>query len=284
MKPDVICGSSIGALVGAAYASGQLDKLEKWCTGLGWTTVVRLMDLSWSGGLIRGARLFNLFNTILDDVDIDALPVPYGAVATELGSGREVWLRHGKMLDAVRASCAMPGIFRPAVRDGVLLVDGGLVNPVPVSMCRALGADVVIAVDLSWGKLGVYRDRGKGKEDSGNALPDGTVEMPVAPREMPGWLGKLGRGWMMRAANKVEEQVREHHVRMPSILEVFTTSLDIVEMRVARSRLSGDPADVLLTPLLPGFRTMDFHRSKEAIEEGRAAVERMAPLIEQVIG
>jgi NTE family protein len=159
VKPDVICGSSIGALVGAAYASGQLDKLEKWCTGLGWTTVVRLMDLSWSGGLIRGARLFNLFNTILDDVDIDELSVPYGAVATELGSGREVWLRHGKMLDAVRASCAMPGIFRPAVRDGVLLVDGGLVNPVPVSMCRALGADVVIAIDLSWGKLGVYRDR-----------------------------------------------------------------------------------------------------------------------------
>jgi NTE family protein len=279
VKPDVICGSSIGALVGAAYASGQLDKLEEWCTSLAWTTVVRLMDLSWSGGLIRGARLFNLFNKILDDVDIDELPVPYGAVATELGSGREIWLRHGKMLDAVRASCAMPGIFRPAVRDGALLVDGGLVNPVPVSMCRALGADVVIAVDLSWGKLGVYRDRGKGLEDSGNALPDGTVEMPIAPREMPGWLGKLGRGWLARAAKKVEDQVK-----MPSILEVFTTSLDIVEMRVARSRLAGDPADIMLTPLLPGFRTMDFHRSKEAIEEGRASVERMAPLIEQVIG
>jgi NTE family protein len=242
VKPDVICGSSIGALVAAAYASGQLDKLEKWCTGLAWTTVVRLMDLSWSGGLIRGARVFNLFRAILDDVDIDQLPLPYGAVATELGSGRELWLRHGKMLDAVRASCAMPGIFRPALRDGELLVDGGLVNPVPVSMCRALGADIVIAVDLSWGKLGVYRQR------------------------------------TARAA-KADEPVR-----MPSILEVFTTSLDIVEMKVARSRLSGDPADVLLTPLLPGFRTLDFHRSKEAIEEGRAAVERMAPLIEQVIG
>jgi NTE family protein len=291
VKPDVICGSSIGALVGAAYASGQLDKLEKWSTSLAWTTVVRLMDLSWSGGLIRGARLFNLFNTILDDVDIDKLAVPYGAVATELGSGREVWLRHGKMLDAVRASCALPGIFRPAVRDGVLLVDGGLVNPVPVSMCRALGADIVIAVDLSWGKLGIYRDRnrdkgGVGSDEKGgrlDALPDGTVEMPVAPREMPGWLGRLGRGWMARTAKKVEQQVREQ-IKMPSIIEVFTTSLDIVEMRVARSRLAGDPADILLTPLLPGFGTMEFHRAKEAIEEGRASVERMAPLIEQVIG
>jgi NTE family protein len=238
--------------------------------------VVRLADVSWSGGLIRGARVFNLFRAILDDVDIDELSVPYGAVATELGSGRELWLRHGKMLDAVRASCALPGIFRPAVRDGVLLVDGGLVNPVPVSMCRALGADVVIAIDLSWGKLGIYRERSKGKD----ALPDGTVEMPLAPREMPGWLGKLGRVWMARATRKADEQP----IAMPSILEVFTTSLDIVEMRVARSRLSGDPADVLLTPLLPGFRTMDFHRSREAIEEGRAAVERMAPLIEQVLG
>jgi NTE family protein len=285
VRPDMVCGSSIGALVGAAYASGQLDKLEQWCTSLAWTTVVRLMDLSWSGGLIRGARLFNLFNTILDDVDIDQLPVPYGAVATELGSGREIWLRHGKMLDAVRASCALPGIFRPAVRDGVLLVDGGLVNPVPVSMCRALGADIVIAIDLSWGKLGVYRERDRGREKGpqDRALPDGTVEMPVAPREMPGWLGRLGRGWMARTAKKAEEQAREQ-IRMPSIMEVFTTSLDIVEMRVARSRLSGDPADVLLTPLLPGFRTMDFHRASEAIEEGRAAVERMAPLIEQVIG
>jgi NTE family protein len=287
VKPDIVCGSSIGALVGAAYASGQLGKLEKWSTSLAWTTVVRLMDLSWSGGLIRGARLFNLFNTILDDVDIDQLPVPYGAVATELGSGREVWLRHGKMLDAVRASCALPGIFRPAVRDGVLLVDGGLVNPVPVSMCRALGADIVIAIDLSWGKLGVYRnrsrDKGGGKEADRDALPDGTVEMPVAPREMPGWLGRLGRGWMARTAKKVEQTVRDQ-IKMPSILEVFSTSLDIVEMRVARSRLSGDPADVLLTPLLPGFGTMEFHRAQEAIDEGRASVERMAPLIEQVIG
>jgi NTE family protein len=263
VKPDIICGSSIGALVGAAYASGQLEKLEKWCTSLAWTTVVRLMDISWSGGLIRGARLFNLFNTILDDVDIDQLAVPYGAVATELGSGREIWLRHGKMLDAVRASCAMPGIFRPAVRDGVLLVDGGLVNPVPVSMCRALGADLVIAVDLSWGKLGPYRDRGR----------------CVAPREMPGWLSRIRPGRVKKGAKQEEVAAS-----VPSIFEVFNISLDVVEIRVARSRLSGDPADVLITPLLPDFATMDYHRAKEAIDEGRVAVERMAPLLEQVIG
>ena len=154
VKPDIVCGSSIGALVGAAYASGKLDQLEAWVTGLTWTTVVRLMDLTWRGGLIRGTRLFTLFRTIFEDREIPELPIPYGAVATELNSGRELWLRHGKVLEAVRALCAMPGLFTPVVRNGAVLVDGGLVNPVPVSMCRALGAELVIAVDLSWESSG----------------------------------------------------------------------------------------------------------------------------------
>jgi len=263
VKPDLVCGTSIGALVGAFYASGELDRLENWVTGLAWTTVVRLMDLSWRGGLIRGTRLFTLFRTIFEDRDISALPVTYGAIATELDSGREIWLREGKVLDAVRASCAMPGLFTPVIRNGAVLVDGGLVNPVPVSMCRALGADLVIAVDLSWGKLGAYRDRGRDQE--------------VAPREVPGWLERLRSRW-------VQSKPKQEGASIPSIFNVFMTSLDIVEVRVARSRLAGDPADVLLTPLLPDFATMDFHRAKEAIREGRAAVERMAPLIEQVIG
>ena len=262
IRPDFICGTSVGALVGAAYAAGQLDQLEEWVTGLAWTTVVRLMDLTWRGGLIRGQRLFTLFRTVFQDRNIEDLPIPFGAVATELYSGRELWLRHGNVLDAVRASCAMPGLFTPVVRDNVVVVDGGLVNPVPVSMCRALGAELVIAVDLSWGKLGPYRERGR----------------TVAPREVPGWMARLRPGWAEKKS-KVEEQAS-----IPSIFEVFATSLDVVEIRVARSRLSGDPADVLITPLLPDFATMDYHRAKEAIEEGRTAVERMAPLLEQVIG
>src|SRR3954466_4152358 len=268
IKPDLVCGTSIGALVGAAYASGELDRLEKWVTALAWTTVVRLMDLTWRGGLIRGQRLFTLFRTIFQDRDIEGLPIPYGAVATELYSGRELWLRHGNLLDAVRASCAMPGLFTPMIRDGSVLVDGGLVNPVPVSMCRALGAEVVIAVDLSWGKLGPYRDRTR--QSTGESRE-------VAPREMPGWLGRMRPGWIRSKVKKEEETI-------PSIFNVFMTSLDIVEMKVGRSGLAGEPVDVLLTPLLPVFATMDYHRAKEAIVEGRTAVERMAPLLEQVVG
>jgi len=144
-----------------------------------------------------------------------------------------------------------------------VLVDGGLVNPVPVSMCRALGAELVIAVDLSWGKLGPYR--------RGN-------EQEIAPREVPGWLDRIRPEWMKKTPDAHEEP------NVPSIFDVFMTSLDIVEMRVARSRLAGEPADVLVTPILPDFATMDFHRAKEAIEEGRAAVDRMGPLLKQILG
>jgi NTE family protein len=260
IKPDLICGTSIGALVGAVYASGQLDQFEEWVSGLAWRQVVRLMDLTLRGGLIRGQRLFNLFRAIFQDREIAELECPFGAVATELNTGREIWLRQGKLFDAVRASIAAPGLFTPAVHNGTLLVDGGLVNPVPVSMCRALGAEIVIAIDLSWGKLGPYRSMGR--------------DLPIPKQEQPGWLARLLGA---KAGNEAEPPI-------PSILEVFNTALDIVEQRVARSRLAGEPADVLITPLLPDFRTMEYHRAKEAIAEGRTAVERMAPLLQQVIG
>ena len=271
IKPDIVCGTSIGALVGGAYAAGELDRLEKWVTGIAWTTVLRLMDLTWRGGLIRGTRLFILFGTMLADREIDELPIPYGAIATELQSGRELWLRHGKLLEAVRASCAMPGLLTPVVRDGAVLVDGGLVNPVPVSMCRALGADLVVAVDLSWGKLGPYR-RSKERRE-------------VVPSEEPSWIGRMASKWTRRKDRRSDPSIvqQEEEPSIPSIFNVFMTALDIVEMRVARSRLAGEPADVLITPLLPDFATLDFHRAEEAIAEGRAAVDRMGPLLQQVL-
>lgn len=276
IKPDLVCGTSIGALVGAAYAAGELERLEQWVTGLAWTTVVRLMDLTWRpGGLIRGTRLFTLFGSLFEDRDISELPIAYGAIATELQSGRELWLRTGKVLEAVRASCAMPGLFTPVIRDGTVLVDGGLVNPVPVSMCRALGAELVVAVDLSWGKLGPYR-RSKERE--------------VAPREDPSWFDRLKPRWAQSGAQRKGKAddpsivKPEEEPTIPSIFNVFLTSLDIVEMRVARSRLAGEPADVLITPLLPDFATMDYHRAEEAIKEGRDAVDRMGPLLKQVLG
>src|SRR3970040_727886 len=164
IRAEVVCGTSMGSLVGAAYAAGELDRLEDWALSLGWRDVFGLMDFTWRGGLIRGKKLFEFMRGRFGLQDIAALPIPYCTVATELDTGREVWVRDAHVLDAVRASIAIAGVFAPVLRDGELLVDGALVNPVPVSMCRALGAEVVIAVDLGWGKIGYYRERARESE------------------------------------------------------------------------------------------------------------------------
>jgi NTE family protein len=263
IRPDIVCGTSMGSLVGAAYAAGELDRLEEWALSLGWRDVFGLMDFTWRGGLIRGKRLFEFMRSRFGLQDIASLPLPYGAVATELATGREVWLRAGHVLDAVRASIAIPGVFAPVLRDGELLVDGALVNPVPVSMCRALDADVVIAVDLGWAKLGYYHERAREQERA-------------AEHGKPGW-------WSRFLPVRADEADAENP-EMPSALGVFFSSFDIMQVRVGRSRLAGEPADALITPILPDFAMMDFHRAREAIDEGRAAAQRARPVLEHLIG
>ena len=153
---DIVCGTSIGALVGAACADGKLNALEAWVTHLTWRKVASFFDISLRGGLLKGQKIIGFMHENFMSRDISALARPFGAVATDLESGREVWLRDGSVSAAVRASMAMPGLFTPCERDGRLLADGSLVNPVPISLCRAMGADFVIAVDLSAGLIGGY--------------------------------------------------------------------------------------------------------------------------------
>ncbi len=154
LRPDLVCGTSAGALVGAAYAAGELDRFEAWLVGLGRMAVWSLLDLHVGGGLLKGDRFIDFFRRAFVDRPIGALGMPFGAVATDLDTGAEVWLRDGSTVDAVRASIALPGLFTPVMRNGRLLVDGGLVDPVPVSLARAMGAEVVIAADLNTGSLG----------------------------------------------------------------------------------------------------------------------------------
>jgi NTE family protein len=253
IRPDIVCGCSVGAFVGAAYADGDLDKLEKWVTELTWQDVLGLLDVGGSGGLIKGEKLIAFFEKHFVDVDMAALPLPFACVATDLETGREIWLREGSTAAAVRASIALPGLFAPVARDGRLLVDGGLVNPVPVSLARALGADVVIAVDL-------------GSDVVGKSLrpANGTATQGWAAR----LLTTLGLG---------------RQSDMPPVGSVLTTSIHIMQTRIARSRLAGEPADVLLAPRIAQLALMDYHRGAEAIAEGRATVARMMPALEHAL-
>jgi NTE family protein len=257
VRPDIVCGTSIGALVGAAYAAGELDRFESWVREMGVGDVVGFMDVSLSGGVLKGDRLMEFLGRNFADRAIDKLGMPFATVATSLRTGAEVWLRRGSTLNAVHASIALPGLFAPVRWEGSLLVDGGLVNPVPVSLARAMGADIVIAVDLGSDILG-RRFRAASAPET---PPDAT----------PNWMRKLQENLSALAPGKSPDEPA-----MPSVLDVLTTCMDIVQVRIARSRMAGEPPEVVVAPRLARLRLLDFHRGKEAIEEGHRAVERVA--------
>lgn len=256
IEPDVVCGTSIGAFVGAAYASGDLDKLEAWVGGLSRRDVLAFFDVSLAGGLIKGARLLDFASTSFLDNTFADLDRPFACVATDLATGREIWLRDGSVADAVRASIALPGLFSPQLLDERFLVDGGLVNPVPVSLCRAFDAEIVIAVDLGMDILTTLQRRnGKPAMDGG------------------GWRNTVGR-WFGGGEEKPA---------LPSLADVVSNSIAIMQGRISRSRLAGEPADVLIAPRLGQLNLLDYHRAGEAIAAGRKATEHMLPLLHSLL-
>ena len=256
IEPDVVCGTSIGAFVGAAYVSSDLDKLEAWADGLSRRDVLRFFDVSLTGGLIKGTKLLDFASASFLNETFADLDRPFACVATDLATGREVWLREGSVACAVRASIALPGLFSPQLLDGRFLVDGGLVNPVPVSLCRALDAEVVVAVDLGMDMLTTLQRR-NGKPVVANG----------------GWRNAVGR-WFGGGEDK---PVR------PSLADVVSNSIAIMQGRISRSRLAGEPADVLIAPRLGHLNLLDYHRAGEAIAAGRKATEHMLPLLHSLL-
>lgn len=271
IEPDVVAGTSIGALVGAAMVTDALEPFGDWVERLTWREVVGMLDVRFNGGLINGERLLDALESMIPERSIEDCGVPYGAVSTDLASGNEIWLREGSILAAVRASIALPGLFAPAERDGRWLVDGGLVNPVPVSLCRALGAEVVIAVDLNSDLLRRH------------AIPDplSPVESDVSPSDE-----EEGGGLWLRQLTRLlgRQGGKKRDIEWPSILEVVARSLNIMSIRITRSRMAGDPPDVLLSPRLAHIGLMEFHRAKEAIEAGREEVERSLAELDGLAG
>jgi NTE family protein len=248
IRPDAVCGTSVGALVGAAYASGEFDRFCSATAGMRRSHVLSFADLGFGGGLLKGQRFMSFVARGFEDRPIEELPIPFAAVATSVESGAEVWLRKGSTLNAVRASLAMPGLFTPVSTDDGILVDGALVNPVPVSLARAMGADVVIAVDLSHGIVGrnvVVRDADASETDE--------------------------EGWLRRSIGKLWPANGEPQA--PSLLAVIASSLDIMQVRITRSRMAGEPPDVTVAPRLAHIGLLDFDRAEEAIREGERAME-----------
>jgi NTE family protein len=269
IEPDIIVGTSIGAVVGGCQAAGRLDMLEEWARSLTKRGILGYLDISLTGGgLIGGGKLAARLDEQLGSTPIEALPIRFATITTEVGTGHEIWLTRGRLVDAMRASYALPGIFPPVALDGRWLVDGALVNPVPVSAARVFGARLVIAVNLSTEILGR------------STIMAGDVASEAAQADQSAATGGF------RSMFGAEQAIRRQFTggsRRPSLPTVMVDAFNIMQDRIARARLAGDPPDIMISPRIGNVGWFDFHRAEEAIEAGARAAERALDDITEVL-
>ena len=280
IEPDIVCGCSIGAIVGASYVAGNLEQLEHWVSKLSKRDVARFFELNLSfNGFVDPEHMHEFMTKYVcsDEQRIENLPKTFATVATELKTGREVWFTEGLVTNAVLASVSLPGLFPPSRHQGRWLVDGGLVNPVPVSVCRALGAEFVIAVNLNGGIVGKHfaqphRETAKAAEEEESMLD----ELTKTIRSYSG-------AWFNNLFNNVISPEKGQE-SPPNLFDAIAGSVNITQDRITRSRMAGDPPDLLLTPQLSHIGLMEFFRAKEAILEGQDCVRRLMPEIRHTMG
>ena len=273
VEPEIICGTSIGALVGAAYVSNNLNQLENWVCSLTKFETARFFEINASlNGFVNTEKL----NTFLSQyvaghsLQIHELDKKFASVATDLDSGREIWLTQDSLLNAVWSSISIPGLFPAIKHDNNWLVDGGLVNPVPISLCRALGADIVIAVNLN-GDLVTQN----------NFKPNTPSNSNKAKSSDSSMVGRISN-FVTEYTNSLFPASNTED-KPPSLFEAIANSVNITQDRITRSRMAGDPPDILLTPKLAHMGMLEFYKADEAIAEGRGCVERLLPEIKHVL-
>ncbi|WP_299598191.1 patatin-like phospholipase family protein [uncultured Microbulbifer sp.] len=303
VRPDVIVGTSMGAFVGAAYAAGKLDRLEEWVRLLDNWKVFSLLDINWSlsGGVIGGIKPFREFFDGFEYENIEDLPLPFTAVATDLHSGQEIWLQQGNLQDAVSASCSIPGLLSPKSLSGRWLVDGAVVNPVPVDVCRAMGATTVIAVDVTEDAPPLL-DREHGEVRSVISEKSSPVDQPILAAEKeqiedhdaePEATDKAAENGVAAGFSRLMEQGREHlnHLRKnrearatpPGMFDTMRQAMEILERRHKRVRMMGAPPDVLILPKVGDIGGNEYARAAEAIELGEKETRRLRTWIEDMV-
>ena len=274
--PNVVVGTSIGAVVGGAFASGHLDALEEWARSLQVRHILGYLDIRLNGsGLIGGEKLAAQLDASIGHTLIEDLPFKFASVATEVRTGHEIWLTHGRVVDAMRASYALPGIFAPILIGDRWLVDGALVNPVPVSAARALGAEIVIAANLSSDvfthSTTIYAH---------GAPPPDPAEAQVGTEAAPPPKRRFGK--FFSPERTVKREFFGSGGR-PGISSVMVDAFNIMQDRITRARLAGDPPDLLITPRVGQIGWFDFHRAADLIEFGARAAERAIDSIQEAI-
>lgn len=268
--PQIVVGTSIGAAVGGCYASGHLDAFEDWARSLRPRSLISYLDIQLNGsGLIGGGKLASQLEASLGKIGIGELPMKFAAIATEISTGHEIWLTQGGLVEAISASYALPGIFAPVLVGDRWLVDGALVNPVPVSVARALGAEIVIAVNLSGDSFG----HGTAISGQGAQQADGLDTASAA---------KSGLSKFFSTERSLKRELLGGPGR-PGISTVMVEAFNIMQDRITRARLAGDPPDILISPRVNRVGWFDFHRAGEIIAYGQRATERTIESIAEAI-
>lgn len=297
ISPDIITGTSMGSIIGAMYASGlKVSELKQIACSIDWKQVVRLTDIVTlpKSGLIQGRRIVTLLKSLLGEASFSRLKFKYAAVAADLHTGQQVVFTEGSLVEAIRASISIPGIFTPVSYDGRYLVDGGLVNVVPVSVCRDLGADYVIGVNVipepSSGVMPVTISTaasGAGHKGSAEAS-DLDMQKPIIPgarvkfhESRVSIIDKAIRKFLLYRQPGLQKLIARKpsaifsirpklvSVDEPGVFEVLSQSLSVIEYRIAMENLLG--ADLAITPLGKTVGFWEFHRAAEAIEAGEKA-------------
>lgn len=276
---EAVAGTSMGALVGGLYCAGVLGQFEEWVRTLTHRAVLLLMDPVLSGpGAIKAERVLTHVRDILGGVQIEDLPIPFTAIATDLYARREVWFQRGPVDAAIRASIAIPSVITPVVINGRVLVDGGVLNPVPVTPVLAANVDFTMAISLSG-------DR----HDRGDHAAKGPVRATSEPAKDEEWFARFRRGLgaidldrlrtLPRALPFLGDEDGEHEVPYEpypvgmKTSDVVNLSLEAVESFITRYRLAANPPDVMITIPSDACGAMEFHRAEELIELGRTAAE-----------
>ncbi len=264
IRPSIVAGTSIGAVVGAAYLSGQLKGLEEWALSLNRYKIFSYLDLRVrSAGLIGGKRLESLLTTHFEGLNVEDLPAPFTAIAADLVTGHEVWIRNGSLIEAMKASFALPGVFPPVEREHRLLVDGALVNPVPVSPCQAMGARMTIGVDLH-------------ADIIGKAAKPGQNYHTVAGFDM--FNDKdVDQSTQKKLTSSITKRLFRREENNPSLFGVMVSALNIMQDRMTRSRLAGEPPDIHIKPQIGHIGLLEFEKASELIREGEEAAMRALP-------
>lgn len=265
--PSLIAGTSIGSVVGGCYLANKLDDLEAWSLSLNRFKIFSYLDFRVrSAGLVGGKRLQETLRTHFEGMKIEDLPYPFVTIATDLLTGHEVWLRKGDIIEAMTASFALPGVFPPVKIDDRNLVDGALVNPCPISPCQALGARMTIAVDLNTDLIGKATAPGENYQTITGFDVFNNDDVP--PEEQKKFKASAVTRRLFR---------REEH--NPSLFGVMVSGLSIIQDRLTRSRLAGDPPDIHIKPEIGHIGLLEFEKAEELIAHGAAATEKLIPEI-----